>query len=124
MIVTHFCSLVTLFTLSVSLPLPPGRLGTWDPDERDREAHNRWFETHKRHIMNKDWRAVNPKDYIAHDKFNIADGYDIDLLIIEEMQLLGDPVLAMESEASRRPRNARGHHKRKKKEMKKKRDIP
>lgn len=101
MILTYSCLLVTLLTLSSSLPLPPEHLGTWDPDEGHREAYNQWLEMHRRHIMNRDWGAVNPKDYIAHDKFNIADGYDIDLLIVEEMQLLGDPILAMGNEASR-----------------------
>lgn len=100
MILTNCCISIALLALSWSLPLPPGHLRTWDPDEGQREAYNQWLETHKRHIVNRNWKAVNPKDYIAHDKFNIADGYDIDLLIVEEMQLAGDPVVAIENKAN------------------------
>lgn len=102
MILAHLCAATTLFLLSCSLPLPPRHLGTWDPDEGQQEAFKAWLETHKRWIMAKDWTKVNPKDYIAHDKFNIADGYDIDLLVVEEMQLIGDPVLAAGNGASQR----------------------
>lgn len=89
-------AIVFFFQAVRSLPVHP--LKTWDPEEHQLEEYNLWVERLRAAINQKDWKVVAPKDFIAHDKFNIADGFDVDMLNVEEMQLAGDPVIKVERE--------------------------
>jgi len=54
--------------------------------------YDAWISTIKMAIADKQWSKLNAADWIGHDKFNIADGLDVDMFIIEELQLKGDPI--------------------------------
>lgn len=32
----------------------------------------------------KDWKALNKSEFLDHDSFNIADGFDLDVFLVEE----------------------------------------
>lgn len=91
--------LVGLVGIAQALPKPPQ--DTWDPDGGPEMEALEHFLQHLRTAINaKNWQEVNPRDFIAHDKFNIADGFGVDVFSVEEMQELGDPVIAVEKEMS------------------------
>ena len=96
-------SLALLFlALARVIALPQSPLRTWDPPPHEEEQFNEWLQKLRHSINNMDWNAIEQKDFIGHDKFNIADGFDVDLLIVEEIQLRGDPVRKVELEMDRK----------------------
>lgn len=97
---------VLIFVNAISLlginALPPHPLKCWDPKEgQPSEEHERWMAKFRDSIANRDDVLVKPEHLIAHDKFNVADGFGVELDIVDEMQFKGDPVLAVEKEMSK-----------------------
>ncbi|PJF17329.1 hypothetical protein PSACC_02825 [Paramicrosporidium saccamoebae] len=60
--------------------------------------YDAWVARLRDDITNKKYEIFKPEDLIAHDKFNIADGFNVDLTVVEEIQFKGDPVIAVEQE--------------------------
>lgn len=60
--------------------------------------YDAWLTRLRDAIANKNYDMFKPEDFIAHDKFNIADGFNVDLTVVEEIQFKGDPVIAVEQE--------------------------
>lgn len=94
---------VALFATSILgiAALPAHPLKTWDPTEHQEREHKLWITKLRDSIANKDSMLVKPEDLIAHDKFNLADAFDVDLIAVEELQFKGDPVLAVELEMNK-----------------------
>lgn len=92
--------LAVLAGIAQALPKPPQ--DTWDPADGgpEMEALGHFLAHLRKAINEKNWQEVNPRDFIGHDKFNIADGFGVDVFSVEEMQELGDPVIAVEKEMS------------------------
>lgn len=94
-------SLLTVLNVIVALPRPPQH--TWDPEGiAEMEAYTNFIDHLRKSINEGNWKEVDPKDFIAHDKFNIADGFGVDVFSVEAMQEAGDPVIAVEKEMSRK----------------------
>jgi hypothetical protein len=93
-------------------------MGGWDLVDREHPRHRAFIEHIRSSITDKNWKAVNPGDFIGHDKFNIADGFGVDLFIVEEMQNTADPVLQVEREMQEK----RDKEERKKKKLRHRRD--
>jgi hypothetical protein len=94
--------LLPLALILNALPLPDSKIGTWDLEPDKHVPHKKVLEFYRQNINEKRWDIIDPKDFIGHDKFNIADGFDADLFMIEEMQLIGDPVRAVENEMNKK----------------------
>ena len=90
---------IGLISFGYSLPvIPPPELGTWDLSDAQMEMFKKWSAAFSERLSAQDWNTIDPRDYIHHDKFNIADGFGADLFLVEKMQNIGDPVLKVENE--------------------------
>lgn len=92
--------LSTIIACIVTLPINPTH--QWNPQAQDMEMFRLEMNQWKCAINEKRWDILNPTDWIAHDKFNIADGFDADIFTVEEILFKGDPVIKVEQEMSQK----------------------
>lgn len=98
--------------------LPPHPLNTWDPADHQIKVHNAWVDRIREAINTKDFGFLKPEHLIAHDKFNVADGFNADLIMVEEIQFKGDPVIAVEKEMDKIREQLRAKESKKKEKKK------
>lgn len=91
--------------LVLGLPMPLEFSDKWVRGQLDEEsniAFNRWVKHYQQIVSERKWTKDEAESFIHHDKFNIADGLDVDLFIIDEMQLEADPVKVVENEMNKK----------------------
>lgn len=78
--------------VSHSFPLSP--VGTWDVEDPVQEEQiNVYLDYIRKGITDRNWTAIDPKEFACHEKFNLCDGLSLDMDDIDELMRAGDPVV-------------------------------
>lgn len=88
-------------TAGAACGLPVNHRHRWNPRERDMDAFQLDMHHWRCALNEKNWSVLDPVDWIAHDKFNLADGFEADIFKVEEILFKGDPVIKVEQEMDR-----------------------